>query len=84
MSNYLRTIHPAHVDGGGPIVVDVYSVLEAFGVACPARQHAIKKLLCAGQRGSKTEMEDLCEAKVAIERAIAMVLARKDPTDERD
>lgn len=43
-SNYLRTIHPA--DGQGEsIKVDVYCVLEAFGVTCPARQHATKKLL---------------------------------------
>ena len=27
------------------VVVDVYDVLEAFGVTCPARAHAIKKLL---------------------------------------
>lgn len=36
---------------GGNIQVDVYSVLEAFRVECPARQHAIKKLLCASRTG---------------------------------
>jgi hypothetical protein len=59
-SKYLRKIHSA--DGTGePIQVDVYCVLEAFGVSCPARQHAIKKMLCAGLRGKVDELKDLHE-----------------------
>jgi len=34
--------------------VDVYAVPKAFDVRCPARQHAIKKLLCAGIRAKAT------------------------------
>ena len=49
--------------------VDVYDVLEAFGVTCPARQHAIKKLLCAGQRGKGDVSQDLAEAEAAVARA---------------
>ena len=30
--------------------IDVYRVLVLFGVTNPCLQHAIKKLLCAGQR----------------------------------
>ncbi len=38
---YLRTIHSA--DGqGGPIKVDVYCVIEAFKITCPALGHALK------------------------------------------
>lgn len=55
---------------------DVYSVLAAFGVTCPARQHAIKKLLMPGQRGSKGEIQDLDEAMVSVSRALDMALAR--------
>ena len=54
--------------------VDVYAVLLAFEVTCPARQHAIKKLLCAGLRGKNDVTNDLKEAKDAIERAIELIL----------
>lgn len=54
------------------VTVDVYAVLVAFDVRCPARQHAIKKLLCAGLRNKGSVMQDLTEAWDAITRAIAM------------
>ena len=56
--------------------VDVYSVLEAFDVRCPARQHAIKKLLCAGQRGKGDVVQDLIEARDGVSRAVDMERAR--------
>jgi hypothetical protein len=55
---------------------DVYDVLEAFGVKCPARQHAIKKLLCAGLRGAKSELADLVESRVSIDRALELIHSR--------
>lgn len=55
------------------VTVDVYDVLDAFGVTCQARGHAIKKLLMAGQRGHKDEAQDLREAVQAIERSIELV-----------
>ena len=55
---------------------DVYAVLEAFAVACPARQHAIKKLLCSGIRGKGDAMQDLKEARDAVDRAIQMESSR--------
>lgn len=70
-SKYLRQIR-CLVDGKA----DVYAVLEAFGVSCPARQHAIKKLLCAGIRGKGDEAQDLSEARDAVDRAIQMQLSR--------
>lgn len=79
-SKYLRQIHPAGGDGV-PIGVDVYAVLEAFGVACPARQHALKKLLCAGLRGKGGQVEDLTEAVHALYRAIEMQRQREDRQD---
>ena len=39
--------------------VDVYRVLDAFGVSDPATQHAIKKMLCMGLRGHKDYLTDL-------------------------
>lgn len=63
-NKYVRTIHG--------VEVDVYDVLVAWNVTCPATQHAIKKLLMPGQRGSKDKLQDLEEAKQAIERAIEL------------
>lgn len=57
-------------------LVDVYAVLDAFIVTCPARQHAIKKLLCSGIRGKADTLQDLCEARDAIDRAIQMEKSR--------
>lgn len=52
--------------------IDVYAVLLTFNVTCPARQHALKKLLCAGLRGKGDALQDLRETKVAVERAIEL------------
>ncbi len=67
-SKYLRTLPAVNDDGQ----VDVYSVLVGFGVTCPATAHAVKKLLCAGVRDKGSRLQDLEEAKVALERAIAL------------
>lgn len=56
--------------------VDVYAVLDAFQVTCPARQHAIKKLLCAGLRGKGSPVQDLREARDVVDRAIELEEAR--------
>lgn len=73
-SKYLRNIQTI----GGK--VDVYAVLEAFAVTCPARQHAIKKLLCAGLRGKGDSVQDLKEAADAVARAVQMEEARVSTT----
>lgn len=64
MNKYQRTV-PA-------TTIDVYDVLVAFDVRCPARQHAIKKLLAAGERGHKGVVDDLREAAASIQRAIEL------------
>ena len=61
---------------GTKIEVDVYDVLSAYEVGCSARQHAIKKLLAAGQRGVKTECQDLEEAILSINRSIELVKSK--------
>lgn len=50
-SKYTKAIH------GVP--VDVYDVLQAWGVINPALQHLIKKALQCGQRGHKDNVQDL-------------------------
>lgn len=62
--------------------VDVYCVLDAFDVRCPARAHAIKKLLCAGIRGKGDSTQDLKETVDAVLRAIELEQGRVDEADE--
>lgn len=67
---YLRTIRSAVDDG--VVEIDVYCVIDAFAVACPGRQHALKKILCAGNRGKADTLKDLQEAVDALQRAIEL------------
>ncbi len=71
-SKYLCDFAPYLVQGKG----DVYAPILAFDVRCPARQHAIKKLLCSGIRGKGDVMQDLTEARDAIDRAIQIEEAK--------
>jgi hypothetical protein len=49
--------------------VDVYRILELFGVADPCLQHAIKKLLVAGGRGAGKDItQDVTEAMDTLKR----------------
>lgn len=48
--------------------IDVYRVLILFCVTDPCLQHAIKKLLCAGNRGVKDELKDVQEAITSLTR----------------
>jgi len=52
--------------------IDVYRVLDLFNVVNPCVQHAIKKLLCAGQRGAKDERKDIEEAVSSLVRCLEM------------
>ena len=62
--------------------IDVYDVLTLFNVTNPALQHAIKKLLCPGQRTqAKDKIQDLREAILSIERAIEMEFMYEDSTN---
>ena len=65
--------HPHyHKPTNGAETVDVYWVLNAWGVECHAVGHAVKKLLNAGQRGAKSKAQDLQEAIDSIKRAIEL------------
>lgn len=80
VNKYLRQLPPT----GVPSHFDVYSVLDGFKVTCPGLQHAVKKLLCTGIRGHKNAMQDLLEARQALDRAIELQAWRdiyKDPTE---
>lgn len=64
-SKYHREIRPG-------IFIDVYDVLVAFNVTCPAIGHAIKKLLAPGKRGTKNKKIDLKESIQSIQRAMEL------------
>lgn len=67
--------HPHYFkDVSGLKSVDVYRVLDLFGVTHPCAQHAIKKLLMAGQRGGGKDLErDVREAGDTINRWLQMI-----------
>lgn len=58
--------------------IDVYRVLELFGVTDPAIQHAVKKLLVAGGRGHKNIEKDVRESIDSLNRWIEMREEEKD------
>ena len=76
LNPYYREIAPG-------VMVDVYDVLDAFGVTNPAIAHAAKKLLLAGVRtGGKPPAKDYGEAIKAIQRGMeldAKAIARDTP-----
>lgn len=69
VNKYVKVISDKN---GNVADVDVYDVLKAFNVICPATQHAVKKLLCSGARGHKDIVTDLKEARDSIVRAIEL------------
>jgi len=66
---YHRTLHS--IDGH-KVVTDVYRVLDAFDTGSAEIDHAVKKLLCGGLRGSKGKLQDYSEAIKSIEAAIKL------------
>jgi hypothetical protein len=66
---YLRNVYSATIPNCY-VEADVYEVLHAFEVNDQAVAHAIKKLLCAGQRGKGDRLADLKGAMAALNRAI--------------
>jgi hypothetical protein len=71
-NDYGLTKYDRPIKGAKQGTIDVYAVIETFDVRCPARQHAIKKLLCSGIRGKGSPLQDLKETKVAVDRAIQL------------
>lgn len=81
-SKYQKIIRAIPGTGQLPILVDVYCVIEAFDVQRNPIAHAIKKLLMAGKRGGKDEIQDYEEAIDAIRRGIEQAVVEKADTDQ--
>ena len=61
-SKYHREVAPG-------VWIDVYDVLKAWNVTCPALQHLIKKALQPGERGHKTLDQDMKDIVASAIRA---------------
>jgi len=53
--------------------IDVYRVIDLFGVTDPCLQHALKKAMAAGQRGAKDARKDISEAIDSLNRKLEMM-----------
>ncbi len=51
------------------VEIDLYDVLKAYDVTCPALAHAIKKAMLPGARHAKSFEQDIDEAIASLERA---------------
>lgn len=56
---------------------DVYAIIDAHEITCPAQGHALKKVLHAGCRGKGSKIDDLQGAIAALNRAIELELIRE-------
>lgn len=52
--------------------IDVYSVLALFEVTDPCIQHAVKKLLCTGNRGHKDFNKDVQDSIDSLQRCLEL------------
>lgn len=64
-------------DASQSIVVDVYQVLDAYGVRNSALSHLIKKALCTGVRGYKNVLEDCKDIVDSAMRAEQLEMQRE-------
>lgn len=71
---YIRTMYGLC---GTAVKVDAYRVLDAYPTNDPAVDHAIKKMLCAGQRGHKYKITDYENAIESMQKALVL-LQQKD------
>ena len=63
--------------------IDIYRLCELFEIKRKPIDHAVKKLICAGNRGSKDELKDYQEAIDSINRCIEMIKEDQEAQKER-
>jgi hypothetical protein len=64
--------------------IDVYRVIDLFGITCPVAQHVLKKSMAAGKRGHKDVRKDWQDIRDSAERKLLMLEedARSEETPE--
>lgn len=73
-----RFLLPSKPDVVYEVMVDVYDVAAAYNVTDGPIHHALKKILCPGQRGVKSEKQDLEEAIQCLRRQIEILDTKKE------
>lgn len=53
--------------------IDIYRVIRLFEINDPCLQHALKKIMVSGGRGSKTGSQDIQEAIDSLNRYLDMM-----------
>lgn len=78
LKNNLKPTYNREVIGldGTKTTIDVYRVLDAFKTESAALDHAVKKILCAGNRHSKDRKQDLQEAIDSIAAELLIMSQR--------
>lgn len=71
-SNYEKYPHYFKKVPAGVTHLDVYRVVEMFGVPAGPLDHALKKILCSGVRGGKDQYKDVKEARDSLNRWLQM------------
>ena len=61
------------------IEIDPYRIADIYGVTDHALFSALKKILAAGQRGNKTLIDDITEARDALNRKLDMLKEDSKP-----
>lgn len=56
------------------VKLDPYRIADIYRISNHAQFSALKKILCAGNRGKKDLVQDLIEAKAAIDRWLEMIV----------
>lgn len=77
---YDRILKPAKLVDGKvqpEVIVDVYDIERAFDPQSPALRHALKKILCAGNRGHKDLIEDLNDIVTAVNKELLFLCRNK-------
>jgi len=71
---YDRILRPAKPNGDGSaqpsVIIDVYDVERCFDPKSPGLRHALKKILCAGERGHKDLKQDLTDIVTAVNKEL--------------
>jgi len=60
--------------------LDIYRILVIFGIEHPAHQHAVKKLIRAGNSPAKPLSQDIDEVIESLERWKEMILEDSNNT----
>jgi len=61
---------------GTKVEIDVYRVLDAYKIGSPQIEHAVKKMLCPGDRGYKDFITDIDNSIESLQEAKTLYLQK--------